>query len=159
MFRKQGFYFKNRKIIRGPQMPLRGNPGKLVRKRELSPRFTRSFKDWGHVFRSRREARLTFTWPSSYGCPIETLLELADNLQEFLRIPAQCRRTFRSASPGNFASNLQSGLSAELDPLLCPCGAEMNAISWFVDHYPKIMTGTIIAHLVRLSTNARTRLH
>jgi hypothetical protein len=33
------------------------------------------------------------------------------------------------------------------------------AIDWFAEHYPKIKTGTIIAHLVRLSTNASSRLH
>jgi endonuclease len=33
------------------------------------------------------------------------------------------------------------------------------AIDWFAEHYPKIKTGTITAHLVRLSTNAPSRLH
>lgn len=33
------------------------------------------------------------------------------------------------------------------------------AIDWFAEHYPKIKTGTITAHLVRLSTNAQSRLH
>jgi hypothetical protein len=33
------------------------------------------------------------------------------------------------------------------------------AIDWFAHHYPKIKTGTIHCHLIRLSTNAPTRLH
>jgi len=33
------------------------------------------------------------------------------------------------------------------------------AIDWFAEHYPKIKTGTITAHLVRLSVNNPSRLH
>jgi hypothetical protein len=33
------------------------------------------------------------------------------------------------------------------------------AIDWFAHQYPKIKTGTIHCHLIRLSTNAPTRLH
>lgn len=33
------------------------------------------------------------------------------------------------------------------------------AIDWFTQHYPKIKTGTVHCHLIRLSTNAPTRLH
>lgn len=33
------------------------------------------------------------------------------------------------------------------------------ATDWFAQHYPKIKTGTIHCHLIRLSTNAPTRLH
>ena len=33
------------------------------------------------------------------------------------------------------------------------------ALDWFADHYPKIKTGTIHCHLIRLSTNAPTRVH
>lgn len=33
------------------------------------------------------------------------------------------------------------------------------AIDWFAQHYPKIKVGTITAHLIRLSTNAPSRLH
>lgn len=33
------------------------------------------------------------------------------------------------------------------------------AVDWFTEHYPKIKNGTITAHLVRLSTNAPSRLH
>lgn len=36
---------------------------------------------------------------------------------------------------------------------------KQQAIDWFAEHYPKIKTGTITAHLVRLSTNAQSRLH
>jgi hypothetical protein len=32
-------------------------------------------------------------------------------------------------------------------------------LNWFATHYPKIKEGTISAHLIRLSTNARSRLH
>lgn len=33
------------------------------------------------------------------------------------------------------------------------------AIQWFAEHYPNIKEGTVAAHLIRLSTNVRTRLH
>src|SRR5262245_25860174 len=33
------------------------------------------------------------------------------------------------------------------------------AIDWFARHYPKIKPGTVHCHLIRLSTNAITRLH
>jgi endonuclease len=33
------------------------------------------------------------------------------------------------------------------------------AIAWFAEHYPRIKRGTIAAHLVRLSTNAPSRVH
>ena len=32
-------------------------------------------------------------------------------------------------------------------------------IEWFAKHYPRVKEGTIAAHLIRQSTNARTRLH
>lgn len=32
------------------------------------------------------------------------------------------------------------------------------AIQWFAEHYPNVKEGTVAAHLIRLSTNARTRL-
>ncbi len=32
------------------------------------------------------------------------------------------------------------------------------AIQWFATHYPNVKQGTVAAHLIRLSTNARTRL-
>lgn len=37
--------------------------------------------------------------------------------------------------------------------------SKKQAIEWFAKHYPKIKAGTITAHLVRLSTNAPSRLH
>lgn len=36
---------------------------------------------------------------------------------------------------------------------------KQQAISWFARKYPKIKAGTITAHLIRLSTNAKTRTH
>lgn len=36
---------------------------------------------------------------------------------------------------------------------------KQKAVDWFAEHYPKIKTGTITAHLVRLSTNAQSRIH
>lgn len=32
------------------------------------------------------------------------------------------------------------------------------AIQWFREHYPNVKEGTVVAHLIRLSTNARSRL-
>jgi len=32
-------------------------------------------------------------------------------------------------------------------------------LTWFADRYPKVKKGTINAHLIRMSTNARSRLH
>ena len=37
--------------------------------------------------------------------------------------------------------------------------ARHQAIDWFGQHYPKIKPGTVHCHLIRLSTNAPTRLH
>jgi hypothetical protein len=36
---------------------------------------------------------------------------------------------------------------------------KQQAIGWFAQHYPKIRPGTVHCHLIRLSTNAPTRLH
>ena len=36
---------------------------------------------------------------------------------------------------------------------------KQQAIDWFAQYYPKIKVSTITAHLVRLSTNVRSRLH
>ena len=33
------------------------------------------------------------------------------------------------------------------------------AVDWFLQHYPKIKKGTVTAHLIRLSVNARSRFH
>lgn len=45
--------------------------------------------------------------------------------------------------------NLESGQSF----------TKQQSIDWFAQHYPKIKTGTIAAHLIRLSTNAPSRTH
>ena len=37
--------------------------------------------------------------------------------------------------------------------------SRQQALDWFAQHYPKIKTGTVNCHLIRLSTNAPTRLH
>jgi hypothetical protein len=37
--------------------------------------------------------------------------------------------------------------------------SKQQAIDWFAKKYPKIKTGTVTAHLIRLSTNAQTRTH
>jgi hypothetical protein len=37
--------------------------------------------------------------------------------------------------------------------------ARQQAIDWFAQHYPKIRPGTVHCHLIRLSTNAPTRIH
>lgn len=37
--------------------------------------------------------------------------------------------------------------------------SKQQAVSWFAKNYPKIKTGTVTAHLIRLSTNASTRTH
>jgi hypothetical protein len=37
--------------------------------------------------------------------------------------------------------------------------ARKQAVDWFAQHYPKIRPGTVHCHLIRLSTNALTRLH
>lgn len=36
---------------------------------------------------------------------------------------------------------------------------KQQAFDWFAENYPKIKTGTITAHLIRLSTNAKSRTH
>ena len=36
---------------------------------------------------------------------------------------------------------------------------KQDAINWFAQKYPKIKVGTVTAHLTRLSTNARSRIH
>jgi hypothetical protein len=33
------------------------------------------------------------------------------------------------------------------------------AVDWFREHYPNVKEGTVAAHLIRFSTNTRTRLH
>ena len=36
---------------------------------------------------------------------------------------------------------------------------KQQVIGWFNEHYPKIKTGTLAAHLIRFSTNAKSRIH
>ncbi len=37
--------------------------------------------------------------------------------------------------------------------------SKQDAVAWFAKKYPKIKTGTVTAHLIRLSTNAPSRTH
>ena len=37
--------------------------------------------------------------------------------------------------------------------------SKQDAVAWFRSKYPKIKTGTVTAHLIRLSTNAQSRTH
>lgn len=46
-------------------------------------------------------------------------------------------------------------LAADLDKVF----GRQQAIAWFKTNYPKIKEATVTAHLIRLSTNAPTRLH
>lgn len=48
---------------------------------------------------------------------------------------------------------------AELAPEPGKVFTREQATSWFTDHYPKIQKATVAAHLLRFSTNARSRIH
>lgn len=48
---------------------------------------------------------------------------------------------------------------AERDLQLGEPFSRQDAIDWFEEHYPLVKTGTITAHLIRLSTNAPSRHH
>ncbi len=37
--------------------------------------------------------------------------------------------------------------------------SRQDVLTWFLNHYPKIKKGTITAHLIRMSTNAPSRIH
>ncbi len=37
--------------------------------------------------------------------------------------------------------------------------SKQQALAWFSEHYPKIKSGTVTAHLIRMSTNAQSRTH
>ncbi|MCP5358870.1 MAG: DUF91 domain-containing protein [Pseudomonadales bacterium] len=37
--------------------------------------------------------------------------------------------------------------------------SKQQALAWFAEHYPKIKTGTVTAHLIRMSTNSQSRTH
>lgn len=47
----------------------------------------------------------------------------------------------------------------ELAPDPASIFSKQQAVSWFAKNYPKIKTGTVTAHLIRLSTNATSRTH
>ena len=48
---------------------------------------------------------------------------------------------------------------AELAPEKGRVFTRDQAIAWFAEHYPKVKEGTVAAHLLRFSTNSRSRLH
>lgn len=50
-------------------------------------------------------------------------------------------------------------MAAELAPQKAHLFSKDQAVEWFGYHYPKIKEGTILAHLVRFSSNAPSRLH
>jgi endonuclease len=54
---------------------------------------------------------------------------------------------------------LMRDMIAELAPDTGVVFTRRQAISWFAEHYPKIQEGTVAAHLLRFSTNARARIH
>jgi hypothetical protein len=51
------------------------------------------------------------------------------------------------------------GMLAELAPEQGKVFTRNQAISWFAQRYPKIKQATVAAHLLRFSTNARSRVH
>jgi endonuclease len=51
--------------------------------------------------------------------------------------------------------NMADALALQQGQLL----TRQQAVDWFAQHYPKIKTGTIACHLIRLSTNAPSRIH
>ena len=50
-------------------------------------------------------------------------------------------------------------MAAELAPQIGHLFSKDQAIEWFARRYPKIKEGTILAHLVRFSSNAASRRH
>jgi endonuclease len=54
---------------------------------------------------------------------------------------------------------MKEGMSAALAPTDETVFSRQQAIDWFAKNYPKIKTGTVTAHLIRLSTNAPSRVH
>ncbi len=61
--------------------------------------------------------------------------------------------------PGKPVRVLIPEMLAELAPRQGQVFSKDDAIKWFAKSYGKIKQGTISAHLIRFSTNARTRLH
>lgn len=54
---------------------------------------------------------------------------------------------------------MKEGMSAALAHAEGTVFSKQQAIDWFAKNYPKIKTGTVTAHLIRLSTNAPSRTH
>ena len=54
---------------------------------------------------------------------------------------------------------MKEGMSAALASAEGSLFSKQQAIDWFGKNYPKIKTGTVTAHLIRLSTNAPSRTH
>jgi len=54
---------------------------------------------------------------------------------------------------------LMKDMAGALAPAPGAVFSKQQAIDWFAKNYPKIKTGTVTAHLIRLSTNAQTRTH
>ena len=50
-------------------------------------------------------------------------------------------------------------MASDLAPKADDVITRQAVLSWFHEHYPKIKEGTVTAHLIRLSTNAPSRLH
>ncbi len=54
---------------------------------------------------------------------------------------------------------MREGMTAALASAQGEIFSKQQAIDWFAMNYPKIKMGTVIAHLIRLSTNAPSRAH
>ena len=54
---------------------------------------------------------------------------------------------------------MKEAMSAALASAEGAIFSKQQAIDWFAKNYPKIKTGTVTAHLIRLSTNAPSRTH
>src|SRR3990172_219429 len=54
---------------------------------------------------------------------------------------------------------MKEGMSAALASAEGTVFSKQQAIDWFAKNYPKIKTGTVTAHLIRLSVNAPSRTH
>jgi hypothetical protein len=54
---------------------------------------------------------------------------------------------------------LMREMASDLAPKADDVITKQQVLSWFRDRYPKIKEGTVTAHLIRLSTNAPSRLH
>jgi len=54
---------------------------------------------------------------------------------------------------------MKEDMTAALAPAAGAVFSKQQAIDWFAKNYPKIKTGTVTAHLIRLSVNAPSRAH